>query len=675
MDTSDEEITFDEVGNCNHCNEFLELKLKWTYQGVASDKLLEQQIQKIKLAGKNNKYDCVVGMSGGADSCYTAYICKNAGLRVLLVHLDNGWDSETSVKNIETISKKLGLDYVSHVLDWNEFRDVQLAHLKASVPEIETPTDIAILEHLHKTAANYGIKHVIMGGNYITEGILPKNWHYNAKDKKYSLALQKQFGTIKIKNYPSFSFWEELYYKFFKGIRIFYILNYVPYIKKEAIAKLEEMGWKDYGQKHHESFYTRIVQSYILPVKFNIDYRKATYSNKICTGDLSREDALTLLSESPYNQSTIESDIEYVCKKLGITVGEFDEIMRQAPKTYKDYPNSSLLLEFTYRLYRHLFNMEPIPTIENRKEQKVITPVKFKNFNNPTISVIVPTYNRAEWITKTIHSILNQTYQHLEIIVVDDGSKDNTEDVVKAIVDSRIRYFKTINQERGAARNFGQSKSVGDYVVYIDSDDIMYSHCLELAVNYIQKNQQPEIFHVAHEIRDQDNHLIETTIQFDSFNTHLIRGNPLACMNVFIRKDISSNYLFNENRLMAGFEDWELWLRLAANYPINQVKVISGLMLDHSGRSSNNHTNETKLVMGIELLMEAVLNNKEVANYYRGKLNLFKCGCYTYIALHLAINSGNKKNAINYLKKGILQNPWFIFEKRFAAIVKYLVLR
>ena len=352
MDTTDEEITFDANGYCNHCSDFLDRKLKWTYKGIESDKLFSDKIERIKKAGAGAKYDCVVGISGGADSCYTAYICKNAGLRVLLVHLDNGWDSETSVKNIEVVCKNLGLDYMSSVLDWTEFRDAQLSHLKASVPEIETPTDIAILEHLHKTAAKFKVKYIIMGGNYFTEGILPRSWHYDAKDKKYSYAIHKQFGTTDPKTLPSFDFWKELYYKFIKRIKIYYILNEVPYNKKKAKTTLEGLGWRDYGQKHHESFYTKIVQSYILPLKFNIDYRKPTYSNLICTGDISREKVLELLSQKPYNEDTINNDIEYVCKKLGITSLEFQEIMKQAPKTYKDYPNNKSLLEFLYKFYR-----------------------------------------------------------------------------------------------------------------------------------------------------------------------------------------------------------------------------------------------------------------------------------------------------------------------------------
>ncbi|MCC6370407.1 MAG: N-acetyl sugar amidotransferase [Bacteroidia bacterium] len=351
MDTTDVEIEFDERGNCNHCRDFLEKKIYWTYQGAQSDKILENNVQQIKKAGLGKKYDCVVGLSGGADSCYTAMVCKRLGLRVLLVHMDNGWDSETSVKNIEAICRFLEFDYESHVLNWDEFREVQLAHLRASVPEIETPTDIAILQYLHKSAAKYNLKYIIMGGNYITEGILPKGWHYNAKDKKYSKAIIKQHSKKRITTFPSFDFLEEAYYKYVKGVKIFYILNLVPYNKKDVIKQLEAIGWKNYGEKHHESFYTKIVQSYILPLKFNIDYRKATLSNKICTGDLSREQALDLLALSPYEVTAIESEIAYVCKKLGISRNEFDTLMKEAPKSYKDYPNNKKFLEWLYGLY------------------------------------------------------------------------------------------------------------------------------------------------------------------------------------------------------------------------------------------------------------------------------------------------------------------------------------
>lgn len=352
MDTTDADIWFDELGHCNHCNEFVNNTIKKTYQGAISDSKLSIEIEKIKKLGQGKKYDCVVGISGGADSCYTAYMCKQLGLRLLLVHIDNGWDSETSVKNVEMLCKFLDVDYVSKVLDWESFKDIQLSHLKASVPEIETPTDIALLEELHLVAAEYDVKYLVMGGNYITEGILAKTWHYNPKDKKYSLGIHKKFSKKKTSYFPSFDFPKELYYKFFKGIKILYLLNYVPFNKKLAIESLEKIGWSNYGEKHHESIYTKIVQSYILPLKFNIDYRKATLSTKICVGEISREEALKIISSSTYNKETIEADISYLCKKLGFSREEFEAMMREKPKSHLEYPNNQFLLEFLYKLYQ-----------------------------------------------------------------------------------------------------------------------------------------------------------------------------------------------------------------------------------------------------------------------------------------------------------------------------------
>lgn len=316
MDTTDAEIIFSEEGYCNHCTDFLEKKSKLMYLGEISDKILEQLVRKIKKTGKNKLYDCVLGISGGTDSCYLAYLCKQLNLRVLLVHMDNGWNSQTSVKNIEIIARKLEFDYISYVLDWEEFKDLQLSFLKASVPELETPTDIAIVGCLHKIAAQYNIKHIIMGGNYATEGILPKSWHYDAKDKKYLNVIQNKFGTKKLINFPTFDFLQEFYYKLVKGIRIIYLLNHVPYNKLIATKALEELGWKSYGQKHHESFYTRVVQSYILPIKFNIDYRKTTISIKICAGRISREEGMKLLSEKLYDETKIKDDMNILPKNL-----------------------------------------------------------------------------------------------------------------------------------------------------------------------------------------------------------------------------------------------------------------------------------------------------------------------------------------------------------------------
>jgi len=361
MDTSDIDIRFNETGECNHCSEYLKQRIKFNYQGEQSDSLLQILISDINSAGKGKEYDCVVGLSGGLDSSYVAYICKKYGLRILAVHMDNGWNSEEAILNIKNITEKLEIDYESYVLDWEEFKDIQLAFLKASVPEAETPSDIALLAALHIVANRYNIKYIISGGNLATEGILPKYWHYDAKDEKYFNNIYTKFGTKKRKNFPFFGFIQEVYYKLVKKTNIIYILNHVHYSKNEVINTLKsELGWNYYGGKHHESIYTRFIQSYYLYEKFGIDYRRATFSTQICTGDMKREDALIKLEIPPYDKVKIQSDKEYVIKKLGINEKEFNEIMNLPIKWYTDYPNNEKKLKFIYDTYRKLFKKEKL---------------------------------------------------------------------------------------------------------------------------------------------------------------------------------------------------------------------------------------------------------------------------------------------------------------------------
>lgn len=355
MDTSDPDITFDENGCCNHCKSYFEKISKLTYQGEETDKKLQYLVEEIKESGKKNPFDCVVGVSGGVDSIYTAYLSKKLGLRPIAVHMDNGWNSELAVSNIEKILNKLDIELYTYVLDWEEFRSLQLAFLKASVIEAETPTDIAIPAALHKVADKYGVKYIFSGGNYATEGILPRHWHYNAKDVRYLKAVYKRFEKGQLHTFPTFGYQQEMYYKMIKGIRMIYLLNYVPYNKSDAIRILEnELDWRSYGGKHHESIYTKFVQSYLLPEKFGIDYRKATYSTQICAGHITREDALKELQNPPYDIQSIESEKTYICKKLEVSMDELEKILRLSPRTYRDYPNDEKKLEFIYKVYKKL---------------------------------------------------------------------------------------------------------------------------------------------------------------------------------------------------------------------------------------------------------------------------------------------------------------------------------
>ena len=357
MDTSDPEIAFDEKGNCNHCNDFFKEYKNKIYHGEESDRQLEIIVNKIKKTKGKNKYDCLVGMSGGVDSSYVAYKAVELGLNPLAVHLDNGWNSEESVKNIKNVCNKLNIDYQSYVLNWEEFKDIQLSILKSSIVEVEIPTDVAIIGATHKIASENNIKFIISGGNLATEAILPYQWFYDCKDLRLLKSIQKRFGKNNLKTFPDFGYRKEIYYKLIRRIRLIYLLNYLPYSKEDAIKTLEnEVNWKNYGGKHHESVYTRFVQSYFQPVKFNLDYRRATFSTQICTGEIIREYALEELKNKPYDPEKIEAEKDYIAKKLGITLKEFEEILNSPPKSYKDYPNNEKKLQFLYRVYKRYFS-------------------------------------------------------------------------------------------------------------------------------------------------------------------------------------------------------------------------------------------------------------------------------------------------------------------------------
>jgi N-acetyl sugar amidotransferase len=357
MDTTDPEIEFDEKGICNHCRGFFLRMEEVRAMRKSGPEHLEEILQKIKKSGRGNKYDALLGISGGADSCYVGYLLQKKGIRTLLVHMDNGWNSDDASLNIKNVAKRLGFDYESYVLDWEEFKDIQLAFLKASVVEAETPTDIATMGALHRIAARERIKYIISGGNLATEGILPKTWHYNAKDTKYFNFIQKTFGTKKVRKFPNFGFRSEMYFKLIRGIRMVYLLNYIDYNKADAIKILqEELGWKRYSGKHHESHFTKFVQAYLLPKKFNLDYRKATLSSQICAGEITREKAMEALKAPLYDEADMEREKIYIAKKLAITKEELEKIIELPGKYHYEYPNDEKRLNFIYKVYKKYFS-------------------------------------------------------------------------------------------------------------------------------------------------------------------------------------------------------------------------------------------------------------------------------------------------------------------------------
>lgn len=339
MDTTDPGIIFDDKGVCNHCHK-MEKLLKLFPLDKSADIKLQKIIEDIRLSGKGNKYDCLIGVSGGVDSTYMAYMVKELGLKPLAVHFDNGWNSELAVSNIKNTLKKLDIDLVTYVMDWEEFKDLQLSFLKASVSDAEVPTDFGIFATLFNTANQYNIKYILGGSNLRTEGIMPACWTYGVTDEKYVRSVHKIFGKVPLKVYPKLKMSKWLYYLYFKKIKNVLLLNYMPYDKKKAMDIIEEkLEWRNYGGKHYESIYTRFFQSYILPRKFNIDKRKAHLSTLINSGQISRNEALEEMKVDICDIEKMEDDKEYVIKKFGFKNDEFDELMKLPVKNHKEYPS------------------------------------------------------------------------------------------------------------------------------------------------------------------------------------------------------------------------------------------------------------------------------------------------------------------------------------------------
>lgn len=346
MDTSDPDIFFDDSGKCNHCKEYDIRAKNELHLDEAGQQKLHNLVDKIKQEGKKGEYDCVIGLSGGVDSSMTAYIVKRKlGLRPLALHLDNGWDTELSVKNIENIVKKLDIDFHTHVLDWEEFKDLQLSFLKASVVNLEMPTDHAITSLLVKEAAKRGIRYIILGGNVVTEAIMPNRWRgHDNRDWKNIKAIHKKYGTKKLRSFLHLTFLGWAYFTLIKGIRFVNILNYFPYNKKQATQVLEkELCWRPYGAKHYESLYTRFFQSYYLPKKFNYDKRRGYLSALICSNQITREEALNELENDPCSPDQLAEDKCYVIKKLGLNEKSFQQIMVKESSSHQNYSFSSFL--------------------------------------------------------------------------------------------------------------------------------------------------------------------------------------------------------------------------------------------------------------------------------------------------------------------------------------------
>ena len=332
---ADPDIRFDEKGISNYYYEYKKAYAEKVWVGEEAATKLAALVQQIKEAGKNSPYDCIMGLSGGVDSTYIAWQAKQLGLRPLAVHFDNGWNSELAVMNIQNIVQKLDIDLFTYVINWNEFKDLQLSYLKASVVDIEAITDHAIFASLYRLAGEKGIKYILSGTNVQTENTLPKSWIFSKSDHVNIKAIHKQFGSVPLKTFPFMNAKVKRVYMEMKGITSISFLHYMDYNKK-AVKELitKELGWRDYGGKHYESVWTRFYQGYILPTKFKIDKRKAHLSDLIFGGQITKEEALAELKQPMYDALQFRQDYDFVLKKLDLTEAAFEALMQLPQRSH-----------------------------------------------------------------------------------------------------------------------------------------------------------------------------------------------------------------------------------------------------------------------------------------------------------------------------------------------------
>ncbi len=357
-------ISFDQEGVSNYAK--IQLKMMEDNPiDSRGDERWKNILAKVKEKGAKGEYDCVIGVSGGTDSSYLLHLAAHSGLRPLAVNLDNGWSSDIAVSNIKKMTKQLNIDLETYVIDYEEIKDLLRTYMRAGLPWIDNPTDQAIHAVLYKIASREGVKSILIGSDFRSEGKQPTEWTYS--DYRQLKHVHKKFGEVKLKTYPTLSFYQLFYYGYIRRIKQISPFIFMPYDKASAQSMLEEKyDWKYYGEHHHENLFTKWAIGYWMYEKYNIDKRKVTYSAQVLNGKLSREEALNIVGKLPYKKELENSDTDYVLKKLNISQEEFKKIWDAENRNFLDYPSY-------YPMIRKLTKLL-IPVL------KYILPVKPKIF-------------------------------------------------------------------------------------------------------------------------------------------------------------------------------------------------------------------------------------------------------------------------------------------------------
>ena len=352
-------IFFDESGKCNYCTQMLaRLETLRTLDDVELSSRRAALVNRIREAGRGNQYDCIVGVSGGADSAYALYLARESGLRPLAVHMDNGWNSELAVNNIENLVRKLDVDLYTYVVDWREYCALQQAFFDADVIDIELLYDNAMLAVNYRLAAKYGLRYILSGSNTSTEGMrVPRNYNWNKFDRRNILDIARHADAT-VKSLPTISVLSYVWHRAARGRLWVPFLDYIDYQKQHCIDTLvRQVGYRPYPYKHYESVFTRFYQGYLLPVKFGIDKRRMHFSSLICSGQMERADAVALLEHSPYpDEDDLHADIEYFLKKMDWTQDKLSEYLARPARSHATFASEAALYERLLDLQKRYFS-------------------------------------------------------------------------------------------------------------------------------------------------------------------------------------------------------------------------------------------------------------------------------------------------------------------------------